>query len=652
MAQRHTGHWAPAVLSVLLVAHAGASSDAGSRDDYRAAADAGMAALNGWYDPATGLWESTGWWNSANVLEVTIDYAARTGSTHYLDVIANTFERHSAGRFLNDFYDDEGWWALAWIKAYDLTGELRYLEMAKTIFADITTGWDTTCGGGVWWSKARTYKNAIPNELFLTVAARLHQRTPGDEGPGSYLEWAQRTWAWFEASGMINAQHLVNDGLTADCQNNNGTTWTYNQGVILGGLVELARITNDPALIDQAKAIADGAIGALSNADGVLIEPCEPSCGADGPQFKGIFIRNLSLLFEATGERRYRAFIERNADVIWADARNTSYQFGLRWAGPFDAADAARQSSAMDVFNAAIPFSGDKPFAVNLARYGPATSSTPCSNTEDATHAVDGSIVRNSKWCSPGATGQWLELDLGATTDIRHIAIKHAGAGGEDDSYNTRAFEIQLSDDGMTWNTVVEAQNNTASQTFHKIRTRTARYVRLNIVRAQTNPDAQAARIYELEVYGPDGDPYPNLNRSNLALFKAAYANGACASSERPPFAVDGSSGSKWCAGATDGLYWLRLDFGKPISIGRIVLKHAGAGGENPAFNTRDFLLEASVDGTVWTMLADVAGNVANETTHHFAPISAKYVRLTISTPQSSPDFVAARIYELEVYRR
>ncbi|MGH9159149.1 MAG: glycoside hydrolase family 76 protein [Vicinamibacteraceae bacterium] len=652
MAQRYTRRWAMAVLSVFLVADASPSSDDGSAENYRAAADAGMAALDGWYDPATGLWESTGWWNGANVLEVTINYSARTGSTRYLDVLANTFERHSAGHFLNDFYDDEGWWALAWIKAYDLTGEVRYLEMAKTIFADITTGWDTTCGGGVWWSKARTYKNAIPNELFLTVAARLHQRTPGDEGPGSYLEWAERTWAWFEASGMINAQHLVNDGLTADCQNNNGTTWTYNQGVILGGLVELAQITHDTTLIDQAMAIADAAIGTLSNADEVLVEPCEPSCGADGPQFKGIFMRNLSLLFEATGEHRYRAFIERNAKAIWARARNTAYQLGLRWAGPFDSADAARQSSAMDVLNAAIPFSGDKPFAVNLARHEPATSSASCTDSQDASHAVDGAIVRDSKWCSPGATGQWLEIDLGTAREIRRFAIKHAGAGGEDDSYNTRAFEIQLSDDGASWDTVVEVQDNTASQTFHKIRARTARYVRLNIVSAQTNPDAQAARIYELDVYGPDGDPYPSLNRNNLALFKAAYANGACASSERPAFAVDGTSGSKWCAGATDGLYWLRLDFGKPVSIGRIVLKHAGAGGENPAFNTRDFLLEASADGTVWRVLADVTGNVANKTTQRFRVTSTQYLRLTITVPQSSPDFVAARIYELEVYRR
>jgi predicted alpha-1,6-mannanase (GH76 family) len=322
--------------------------------NYKAYTDAGIVALLGWYNNATGLWESTGWWNSANALEAIIDYSLHTKATTYLNIISTTFEKNKGRNFLNDYYDDEGWWALTWIKAYDLIGDKRYLSMAETIFADMQRGWDKTCGGGIWWSKRCDHKNAIANELFLTVAARLYQHTSNR----SYRNWAEQEWTWFEKSGMINAQNLVNDGLNSACQNNGGITWTYNQGVILGGLVDMYKITGNQSFIRQAEAIADAAIRTLIDTNGILTEPCELSggCGADGTQFKGIFMRNLSYLYQATSKAPYKDFIISNADSIWLNNRNNADQFGLRWAGPHDSADASRQSAAIDALNAAIPF--------------------------------------------------------------------------------------------------------------------------------------------------------------------------------------------------------------------------------------------------------------------------------------------------------
>lgn len=123
--------------------------------NYQRAADAAVI-LQGWYDQGTGLWRESNWWNSANILQAlgNLDYA---GDQHPFDIrtiYENTFaqaqhsfalsvskvrlenglmlENHSfvpaaataetgAGqieergfdRFLNDYYDDEGWWALA-----------------------------------------------------------------------------------------------------------------------------------------------------------------------------------------------------------------------------------------------------------------------------------------------------------------------------------------------------------------------------------------------------------------------------------------------------------------------------------------------------------------------------------------------------------
>jgi len=342
-------------------------SSGGSGDTtYAQQAATGVQELQLWYSQGSGLYASpSGWWNAANSITMLADYEKVTGDRSYDSVLANTFTAAQASHanFTNSYFDDSGWWALAWIEAYDVTGNAQYLSMAETIFNYIAAnGWDTSaCGGGVWWNTSKTYKNAIPNELFLTIAAKLANRTTGTASAG-YLNWAQTEWAWFKASGMINGQNLINDGLNSSsptaCVNNNGTTWTYNQGVILGGLAELYQADQDAALLPQAEAIADAAQAKLVTSGGILAEPGTGFTGGDGPQFKGIFMRNLMEMYAAlpstSAERaKYKSFADANAASIWSNDRNSSNQFGAYWQGPVDSTDATRQTSALDALVAA-----------------------------------------------------------------------------------------------------------------------------------------------------------------------------------------------------------------------------------------------------------------------------------------------------------
>ena len=289
-------------------------------------------------------------------MTVLANYSRVTANTQYLPAIANTFTQAQTAHanFLNLYDDDEGWWALAWIDAYDLTGKQAYLTMAETIFADISTEWDTTtCGGGVWWKKPADYKNAIANELFLAVAASLANRTTGTAS-AFYLAWARKEWIWFKASGMINSQNLINDGLNSTnptaCVNNGSTTWTYNQGVILGGLVQLYTADHDPTLLSQAESIAKAAIANLT-VNGILVDPSVS--GGDAPQFKGVLIRNLMLLYAVAPDPQYKKFVDANAKSIWTADQGSNHQFGALWQGPFDSSDATRQTSALDTLVAA-----------------------------------------------------------------------------------------------------------------------------------------------------------------------------------------------------------------------------------------------------------------------------------------------------------
>ena len=158
---------------------------------------------------------------------------------------------------------------------------------------------------------------------------------------------------------MINDRNLINDGLDDNCRNNNGVTWSYNQGVVLGGLTELAYATRDGYYLYRATTIAKAAIAELSNDNGVLVEAtaCEYDpgrCGQDGQQFKGIFIRNLRYLNDAAPDNQFREFILTNADAIWNKDRNAEGKLGVAWDGPYFDASGPSHSSALDVLVAAI----------------------------------------------------------------------------------------------------------------------------------------------------------------------------------------------------------------------------------------------------------------------------------------------------------
>ncbi len=335
-----------------------------------------VEAMQSCYNQNTGLWDRTGWWNSANVLTTLIRYEKFSGDKSLFDAIDNTFKKAKAGNFrgqfqhhpedwpnpespanfINAYNDDEGWWGLAWVEAFELTGKKEYLDTSVFIFEDMTKAWSEQNGGGIFWKKGNTYKASIANSLFALLALRLHANNVTDKINGQTpLEWAEKDWKWFLDTKLINMEtYQVFDGIQED-GNIRPTHWTYNQGVVIAVLVEWYNLNKDEKSLELAQKIADATIK-LQSRDGVLHEHNEPNMGADGVQFKGVFMRHLYSLYKASPKDEYKKFINSNADAIWKNRNPETNRFGGVWSDPVQAgrgrggnrSDAGAHSSALD----------------------------------------------------------------------------------------------------------------------------------------------------------------------------------------------------------------------------------------------------------------------------------------------------------------
>jgi len=301
------------------------------------------------HNNSTVTWNGINAWQRFVIADSLTKYVSLTGDRTLLPLI----EQAVANKEGLDGNDDDLWALIASLNLYELDHDPSLIQYAQSRYLRLTKEyWDDTCGGGIWWDHERTYKNAITNELLLYAATLLYRTTKDP----SYSDWSVKIWNWFDRSGLINSGALINDGLTKQCRNNNQNTYTYNQGVLLGGLAGLYRIDHDQSHITLATNIARATISGLSDSNGVLREPVK-DLGQDGQIFKGIFVYHLgrlSPLIKSPADRKViDSFLQTNADLVWKN-RDSIGQIDAYWDGERGLPGAAAQSAGISLFNATV----------------------------------------------------------------------------------------------------------------------------------------------------------------------------------------------------------------------------------------------------------------------------------------------------------
>ncbi len=275
------------------------------------------------------------YWPQAHALDVLVDAYVRSNDNLYKSKIDSWYwgvRRFNGSTFINEFYDDMEWNALAMLRTFNSVGDERFKHAVLDLWADIKGGWNNQAEGGIAWKKDQPYsKNAVSNAPASILSSRLYQQF----GDVKDKEWAEKLYNWEKETLFDTTTGAIYDHVDARTGLvKKDWIFTYNQGTFIGAAVELYNITGEKNYLNDAKKAADYALKNLIVENDQLLKN---EGAGDGGLFKGIFIRYFTLLIlhpdiENDTRERYVAFLKNNAETLWKEGTNKSnLLYGTYW---------------------------------------------------------------------------------------------------------------------------------------------------------------------------------------------------------------------------------------------------------------------------------------------------------------------------------
>lgn len=264
------------------------------------------------------------WWQ-AHLLDCLIDAELRDpepARRRLIQRLPFALRRRNAGRWLNRYFDDIAWLALAMGRAERLLG-VEYGAARSLIAQTLHQAWQTDAGG-IPWRRGDDFRNVPANGSMAIVMARLGR-----------IRRAGEALDWIHDHLWDSNTDLILEGVRSD--GTDTRIFTYNQGLVIGAELELVLAGGDPERLNRLVA----AVQTQLARDDVL-----PGCGGgDGGLFAGITVRYLALVADnlpgpdaAASQTRDRArtLVLASADACWAHRAETGAGpvFGAEWDAP------------------------------------------------------------------------------------------------------------------------------------------------------------------------------------------------------------------------------------------------------------------------------------------------------------------------------
>jgi len=222
---------------------------------------------------------------------------------------------------VNSYYDDMAWLALATLRLEKLaedtrktSGRRRNAKVLKSLTLQFDSASTDDLGGGTFWSKKRDFKNTPATAPVALYYARTGQAAK-----------AQALLDWLDAKLYDPEQGMYRDGLRIAPGGElvlESAIYTYNQGPVLGALLELggdANLERAAALVAAMERNLTVQAPLMGRKASVL----RSEGTGDGGLFTGVLVRYLAL---AAVDERLPAETRATASLLVTDTAEAFWE--------------------------------------------------------------------------------------------------------------------------------------------------------------------------------------------------------------------------------------------------------------------------------------------------------------------------------------
>ena len=242
-------------------------------------------------------------------------------------------------------------------------------------------------------------------------------------------------------------------------------------------------------------------------------------------------------------------------------------------------------------------------------------------NEADSFSAIDGDT--RSRWTTRQSQrdGQYFEINLNDTVSFDRIILDSNRSSND----YPRAYEVQVSNDGSSWDTIAASSSDTDSETVIDFSQQTASQVRIEQNGSDNRFWWSIHEVTLLLLLDDDNNSGDNSGDADSDFSDSSTWSLSASNSRNLSRALDGSANTRWTTGQSqrDGQFY-QIDFNTVKTFDNLRLDTA----PNPDDYPREYEVLISQDGQNWQTIASGTPSPDSQTNITFAEQSAAFLRI------------------------